>query len=99
MLTPDERVQWQSTIAETMEHFGITDSRGCAFQLWDDLEKLWNENLCLWGVADRKKRFRVTIDYDPEFKTALIRGWSDHDRKDLPKDMEQENQERKNRHG
>lgn len=71
MLTRQELADPQSVLGETLRHFGVaaTDE---TFHLWDDLTALKELNPCL-ALADFTKKFRVVIDYDPEYKTALIR--------------------------
>ena len=73
MLTIEELSRPDDAIKETLEHFGVDEAEAYPCTLWDDLEKLREFTPCLCGIVDFNKKFRVIIDYDPEFKTALIR--------------------------
>lgn len=72
MLTKEERANPGTTMEEALKHFGVRRREGEILHLWDDLKKLQELNPCL-ALADFSKKFQVVIDYDPEYKTAIIR--------------------------
>lgn len=56
----------------TLEHFGISDEDGypCTVTPREAFQRL---AVILYGSVDFRKKFRVTIDYDPDYENVLIR--------------------------
>ena len=61
---------------ETPGHFGVSHDPSKPYRLADGLELEYGFHPTLWG-ADWTKRFRVTIDYDPDWRFALIQTQQD----------------------
>lgn len=59
-------------IKRTLDYFGVSDKNGypCTVFSRKDFQQL---AFVLCGTVDFRKKFRVTIDYDPEYENVLIR--------------------------
>lgn len=79
-MTREERLDPESIIQAAYDHYGLGDSRkdGSSSALLVDPEELGENVICLFSVFTLKKRLRVVIDHDPEYKASLIRILPDH---------------------